>query len=173
MPGFEDLDGRVVIDWPPPAIRWERKLTDTPVLEILPKGRRLSPFVDYLDFSLTYGELCDLFANEDAHREWRARLEAVAGIYLILAEGSGELYVGSASGAGGVWSRWRAYVRTQGHGGNSLLKALLSRDSRFPRGFRFSLLQIFPKTWSREELLKRELMYKAKLGSRAHGLNVN
>jgi hypothetical protein len=125
-----------------------------------------------LEFSLTFSQLRDLFANEEAHREWRARLTAVAGIYLILAEPSGSLYVGSAAGEGGVWERWRQYATT-GHGGNVALRELIERDPAYPERFRFSLLHVLPKTMARSELLRRESLYKIKLGSRAQGLNLN
>jgi hypothetical protein len=35
------------------------------------------------------------------------------------------------------------------------------------------MLQILPKTLSREEVLRREALYKTKLGTRAKGLNLN
>jgi hypothetical protein len=56
-----------------------------------------------LEFSLSHRELKELFSNEGAHRDWRASLSAVGGIYLILAEASGDLYVGSAYGEEGIW----------------------------------------------------------------------
>jgi hypothetical protein len=38
---------------------------------------------------------------------------------------------------------------------------------------RFSLLQILPKTLTRNEVIKPEGLYKHKLGTRAKGLNLN
>jgi len=89
-----------------------------------------------------------------------------------LAEKSGELYVGSASGEGGFWGRWQQYAAS-GHGGNTLLQDLIRSDPGYPSSFRFSVLQILPKTMAREEILRREAIYKRKLGSRARGLNLN
>jgi len=110
--------------------------------------------------------------QESAHREWRARLSAVAGVYLILAETTGELYVGSATGSEGIWGRWRQYAG-DGHGGNETLKALVAENDEYPGSFRFSVLQILPKSMAREDVIEREARFKAKLGSRAHGLNLN
>lgn len=93
---FDDLRDRLVIDWGPGTLAWVQKLENKPVLEITEPGRRLPPFEDYLEFSLTHAQLKDLFENEEAHRDWRAPLSAVAGIYLVLAQKSGNLYVGSA-----------------------------------------------------------------------------
>lgn len=168
--GFEDLEDRIIIDWGTGTRSWCQHLTNKPVVELTPKGRRLPPFDDYLEFSLSYAELKALFASPDAHREWRARLEAVGGIYLILAESTGEQYVGSASGSGGLWQRWQNYAQS-GHGGNVKLRKLIAADPASPNNFRFSILQITPKTISRDALLKREARFMDKLGSRAHGLN--
>ncbi len=171
-PRFDGLRDRLIVDWGLATRSWVQKVSNKPVLEIQEPGRRLPPFDDYLEFSLTFAQLKDLFANEEAHREWRARLSAVGGVYLILAETSGDLYVGSASGEGGVWGRWRQYAAS-GDGGNALLRDLIQRDAAYPDRFRFSLLQVLPKTMARDEISRRESFYKVKLGSRAKGLNLN
>ncbi len=171
--GFEDLEERAIIDWGRGALAWHQRLANKPVLELVPKGRRLPPFDDYLEFSLSYGELQELIAQPEAHRDWHASLVAVGGIYLVLAEDSGNLYIGSASGVGGIWARWAEYART-GHGNNQLLRSLIeSAPATYPRRLRFSVLQILSKTASRDELLERESLFKQKLGSRSTGLNLN
>lgn len=171
-PRFDDLRDRVIIDWGTGTLAWVQNLDNKPVLEILQAGRALPPFEDYLEFSLSYGQLVDLFGNEEAHRDWRIPLGAVAGIYLIVAEGTGDLYVGSASGEGGIWGRWRNYADS-GDGGNARLRELIQRDTNYPKQFRFSVLQTLPKTMAREEVVRRESSYKQKLGKRAACLNAN
>lgn len=170
--GFESLERRLVVDWGEGALQWCQRLRNKPVLELLPAGRLLQPFDDYLEFSLTYQQLIDLFSNEAAHRDWKSPLEAVAGIYLILAETTGHQYVGSAYGASGVWGRWTSYATT-GHGNNKKLVKLLEDDPNYPHRFRFSLLQILPKSMTKEEVIARESLYKRKLGTKATGLNSN
>jgi len=169
---FADLRDRLIIDWGPGALAWCQKLDNKPVLEVLEPGRKLPPFDDYLEFSLTYPELKALFEHEEAHRDWRVSLSAVAGIYLILAQTSGNLYVGSAYGENGIWGRWKNYAAT-GDGGNLQLRKLIRKGSSYPEQFRFSVLQILPKTMARDEVLQRETKYKHKLGTRAVGLNSN
>jgi hypothetical protein len=170
---FTSLEGRVVIDWGPGALAWHQHLKNRPVVEMFPKGRVLEPFTDYLNFSLTYDQLTDLVKNSNAHRDWFSSLSAVSGVYLILAQSTGQQYVGSAYGLEGVWGRWTQYVLT-GHGGNAKLKALLASDSAYPRAFRFSILQVLPKTTAPAEVIRWETLYKSKLGSRdTIGLNVN
>jgi len=170
--GFEHLENRVIVEWGSAAIAWHQKLRNKTVLELTAPGRVLPPFDDYLEFSLTYEDLKRLYASEEAHREWRSRLSAVAGVYLILAETCGELYIGSAYGTEGIWGRWRDYART-GHGDNSLLRDLITSNSDYPNGFRYSILQIVPKSMTRQDVIEREARFKLKLGSRAHGLNLN
>jgi hypothetical protein len=170
--GFAHLERRVIIDWGRGALAWCQRLTNKTVLEITAPGRRLPPFRDYLEFDLSHDELCELYRNENAHPEWRSRLSAVAAVYLILAETSGQLYVGSATGAEGLWGRWREYAKT-GHGNNKLLKRLLSANSSYPKTLRFSVLQILPKSMTREDVIAHEARLKAKLGCLAHGLNLN
>ena len=170
--GFEHLEDRVIIEWGKGTLAWCQRLSNKPVSEILAPGRRLPPFRDYLEFDLSFDQLARLYADEEAHRDWRSRLSAVAGVYLILAQTTGKLYVGSATGAEGIWGRWRDYART-GHGNNELLRELLAGDKEYPAAFRFSLLQILPKTMTREDVIAHEARFKSKLGCLAHGLNLN
>jgi hypothetical protein len=57
---FDELRDRLIIDWGRGALAWVQHLRPKEVLEILPPGRRLPPFDDYLEFSLTYDQLKDL-----------------------------------------------------------------------------------------------------------------
>ena len=168
--GYEDLENRVVIEWGKGALAYVQRLSNKEVVELLPRGQLRPPFRDYLEFTLTHAELKELYDHEDANREWRARLAAVAGIYLILAATTGAQYVGSAHGAEGIWGRWAAYAR-DGHGGNKLLKDLIDNDPAYPAAFSYTILQILPKSFARSEVLAWEQRYKEKLGSRATGLN--
>ena len=172
LPGFESLEHRVIIEWGRATLSWHQHTKNKPVVQILPKGHLLRLFTDYLDFTITHSELRYLFAHEDANREWRARLSAVAGVYLILATTTGQQYVGSAYGAEGLWGRWSAYA-SNGHGGNILLRSLIETGSAYPNSFTYSILQILPKTATLSETLKWERLYKEKLGSTAMGLNAN
>lgn len=170
---FDDLAHRVTIEWGPATQAWVQSSRNKPIIEILEPGAAiLPPFEDYLEFSLSFPQLKQLFASENGHREWRARLQAVGGVYLILAETTGDLYVGSAYGEEGIWGRWRSYSKT-GHGGNQLLRELTKQNPDYPSRFRFSILQILPKTIARNEIIEREKRYKEKLGTRAKGLNLN
>jgi len=169
---FASLEGRVVIDWGSGALAWHQHLRNREIIEIFPSGRLLSPFSDYLDFSLSFNELKQLHSNPAAHRDWRTSLSAVAGIYLILDEVTGHQYVGSAYGVNGFWGRWADYADT-GHGNNKCLADLMSKSDDYPKRFRFSILQVLPKSTKPKEVMRWETEYKVKLGTRVTGLNLN
>lgn len=171
---FADFEGRVVIDWGPSARAWVQKLTpshDKEVVEIRQHGF-VRPFPGYLEFTLPYDELAQILTRPAAHKDWIRALSSVGGVYLISDRRSGDQYVGSAPGSGGILVRWQAYVRT-GHGGNKRLRQLLAKDSRRCRHFEFTILQILDKSISDKEVLERERLFKRKLGTRAFGLNSN
>jgi hypothetical protein len=52
-----------------------------------------------------------------------------------------------------------------------MLKQLVGTSEDYPDCFRFSVLQIVPKTMAREDVIRRETAFKNKLGTRAVGLN--
>ena len=172
LPQYDEFAGRVVIEWGRATRRWAQHMKNKPVIEIIPPGRALQPFPDYLDFTLSHQELQELIENPIVHRDWQSSLSAVAGIYLILAETTGEQYVGSARGHSGIWGRWQQYA-ANGHGGNKLLEELVKDDAAYPNAFRYSVLQVLPKSTKDGEVNHWETQYKLKLGSRAIGLNAN
>lgn len=166
---FDDLARRVVVDWG--ARTWHQWFVDREVLEVLPRGY-VKEFPGYLDFVLNYPELVEIVEHPAANREWHQMLRAVAGIYLITDQQTGDQYVGSAYGAEGVLGRWRTYT-AQPHGGNLRLRELLEQDSNRHRGFQFTLLRTLDKSLSKNEVFAVEATYKRKLGSRVFGLNAN
>lgn len=169
--GYEDLENRVIIDWGKGTRSWVQKLRNKEVIEILPSGQTFPPFSDYLDFTLTHSKLKELYKHRDVNREWRSRLTAVAGIYLILATTTGKQYVGAAYGTEGIWGRWKTYAKN-GHGGNKKLKALVKNNSAYPDSFSYSILQTLPKNFTKNDVQKYEQRYMIKLGSCATGLNI-
>jgi hypothetical protein len=170
--GFEDLEDRLVVDWGKAALAWHQWFSDRAAIEIRPRGRALAPFRDYLRVHLSFADLVRLVDQPDAHRDWVAGLSAVGGIYLIVDGLSGQQYVGSATGTGGIWQRWIQYAKT-GHGQNLRLKGLCDLEAGHPAAFRFSILETFSRTLTRDEALSLEAFFKEKLGTRAFGLNAN
>ena len=104
---------------------------------------------------------------------WRAALSSVAGVYVISDTATGQLYVGSACGEGGIWQRWSDYAYS-GHGGNKEIQALIALDGlERAKNFRYAVLEIADTHASEKDILARESHWKDVLMSREHGLNSN
>jgi hypothetical protein len=107
--------------------------------------------------------------------DWKAALENVKGIYLIVDKSNGKKYVGSAYGDTGIWSRWSCYVRT-GHGGDAgLIELLTGRGLPYAQeNFRLALLEVMPWSTLDQAVLDREKHWKNVLLSRGdYGYNKN
>jgi len=170
--GYESLEGRLVIDWGKAVLSWHQKTRNKPVIEMRRSGNTLDVFKDYLEFTLTHSQLCDIVKNAQNNHEWKSRLTSVAGVYLILDTKTGRQYVGSAYGSSGIWGRWCGYA-SSGHNNNKQLKSLVQSSSNYPDSFTYSILQILPNTTSKSEVIRWEGRHKKKLGTRASGLNSN
>ena len=97
---------------------------------------------------------------------WIQRLSEGRGVYLLACPRTGEMYVGSAKGTGGFWSRWLEY-RRNGHGGNV---ALIGRQ---PTDWTVSVLQVAGSADSADDILAMEATWKVKLQAREFGLSRN
>jgi len=170
---FRELEGRLVVDWGKGTRSWVQHLRDPgkPVIELLPEGY-VAEFPGFAEVMLGHDELVKIVSNADAHREWHRMLASVAGVYLILDTKTGQQYVGSACGSGGLLARWRAYAKTV-YGGNKQMKALAADRPGLAQDLQFAVLQTLPLASTPKEVVDHERRHKAKLGSRAHGLNSN
>lgn len=170
---FEELKDRLVIAWGGATIKWDQWFPkdDKEVIEILPKGY-VRHFPGYLDFILPFDELKTIIEHPDSHHDWHQMLKAVSGVYLIVDDHTGKQYIGSASGEEGILGRFKSYAKTI-HGGNVELKKLLKDNPESARNLNFTLLETLPLSLTPNEVLKREELYKKKLGSRKHGYNLN
>lgn len=175
VPGFEDLEERVVIDWGRGALAWVQWLDESRpkrVIEVLPVGHG-GEFPGYDEVVLRFDELQHIVSESEANHAWHVALGAIAAVYLITDRASGDQYVGSARGADGLLGRWRTYVRTGGHGGNVRLRTLVGDRIARAADLQFSILRTLPLDSARDEVVAVETVYKRKLGSRAFGLNEN
>ncbi|MDP3273669.1 MAG: GIY-YIG nuclease family protein [Deltaproteobacteria bacterium] len=170
-PGFEDLEDRLVIDWGDGRLAWHQWFKDKEVDEVLPHGFVMD-WPSYAEVVLPYADLKSILDSPTGNREWHRRLSAVAGVYCILDQQTGKFYIGSAYGKDGIWGRWKAYADTV-HGGNVVLKKACKERRDFKDHLQFSILQTLSGSTPREEVVALEAGFKAKLGSRAYGLNAN
>ena len=171
MPQFDDMRDRLVIDWGGGTRSWVQRLRPKPVIEILPAGAA-SQFPGYEDVLIEFDELMTIVEQPDATAAWHRARAAVAGVDLIVDLVSGQQYVGSASGEEGILGRWKSYARTR-HGGNKLLRELLSEHPERCRQLQFSILRTLPRSMTATEVGEVESLYKRKLGTRVFGLNGN
>lgn len=170
---FRDLEGRLVVDWGKGTRSWvqNNRQASKPVIELLPAGY-VTEWPGFAEVVLRHDELVKVVENRDAHREWHRMLSSVAAVYLILDTKTGDQYVGSAYGEGGLLGRWRNYAKSA-HGGNKQLKALAAKRPDMARDLQFAILQTLPLASTAKEVVDHERRHKVKLGSRAHGLNSN
>jgi len=168
--GFEDLKDRIIIKWTNPIsyIQWVKN--EMEVIEIHP-GLHYKQFTDYFDYILNFDELKEIVTNQ--YKDWKRMLSVTKGIYLISDTTTGKLYVGSAYGENGIWGRWSDYVKTNGHGNNKTLKDLIEKDPAHGNHFHFSILMLLPSTITPDEAIKKERLFKNKLGTNSFGLNNN
>ncbi len=142
------------------------------VVEIRPEKMQIAAFPGYSSTMLTKPHL-DIVVRQEIE-SWRSALASVAGVYVIADRHTGKLYVGSATGVGGIWSRWCAYSST-GHGNNVELVELLAREgASYADNFQYGVLEIADTHTSVDEILRRESHWKDMLCTRVpHGYNAN
>lgn len=170
-PGATALKGRATLRFSRPSrqsyLKLERWIDGVDLVALSPEPYAIGAFPGFAAVELTMPRLRGLARAQPA--DWRAALSSVSGVYLIV-DGEGRQYVGSATGAGGVWARWMDYAAT-GHGGNRDMKALLASEPEAAESYTFSLLETGDMHVGRDEIVAREMAWTRRLGSRAHGLN--
>lgn len=170
-----EFEGRLVVSFSrtgrQPYLNAENWATEISVAELKAEKLSIAEFPGYRSINLSKGEL-DTIVRQSIE-SWRAALSNVAGVYVISDAASGKLYVGSATGEGGIWQRWNQYAAT-GHGGNKELRELLRETGAISaENFRFAVLEIADIHSSEKELLRRESHWKEVLLTREHGYNAN
>jgi hypothetical protein len=168
-----ELNGRLIVIFERPGrqsyLDAEKWVDQIHLSEILSEPIRIAEFPGYKKINLSRSEL-DAIVSQGLE-SWRIALSNVAGVYLISDTISGKLYVGSATGEGGIWQRWVQYS-AMGHGGNAgLIQLLETEGCERAAAFRFSVLEVADADASWEEILRRESHWKAILLTREHGLN--
>ena len=144
---------------------------DCSINSILPEPMQIAEFSDFKSVLLSRSELALLYRHQ--YPGWRSALSSVAGVYLISDRLTGKLYVGSAYGEGGFWSRWASYNSTC-HGGNSrLVKLLASEGEGAFESFHYSILETCDIGTSPETVIAIENRWKKRLLSREFGYNDN
>lgn len=172
---FAELKARLVVRFIRPGRqsyllmeKWEQEIE---VSEWKAEKVSIAEFPGFKSVDLSKQEL-EIIVR-DGTSSWRTALSSVAGVYLISDIRSGKLYVGSATGEGGIWQRWSQYANS-GHAGNiELIELMKVGGVDSMSGFRFSILEIADPHESPQGMLKRESHWKRVLMTRVHGFNSN
>ena len=157
----------------PEAFLLEKYIGDIHVSELLRESYSGRAFPGYENVSHPFHELESIIRN--SRPDWKAALENVKGVYLVVDTSNGKRYVGSAYGDTGLWSRWSCYIST-GHGWNDELTSIISRHGidYARQHFRFVLLEHRPMKVEDRAIIEREVFWKESLLSRVpFGYNKN
>lgn len=143
------------------------------VKEILPCIFTGEEFQGYDKINLPFRRLKSVFSGE-IMPTYHAALEKITGVYCLTDKKTGKLYIGSATGSGGLAQRWGNYLDTK-HGGNIKLIELYKEkgDKYFEENFTFTLLEYFGLSYDPERIKEREQYWKKCLDTINHGYNDN
>jgi len=168
---LREYENRLVVDWGKGARSWAQKgTTEKPIVAIQPDPKEV--FSGFENLILSYDKLKTIIDDNITYGEWHIALSSVNAIYLIIDRETGQQYIGSSYGEGGLLERWACYVTTQ-HGNDKKIRELICNYPERYHHFQFSILQILPKTVTEKEATKIETLYKNKLLSKKFGMNSN
>ncbi len=174
---YKEYVGRLLIHYPGPGVRGrafylEKHYSNLVVSQIFDKPYSGEAFPGYENIEHGFSQLEAIFKQNK--QDWKAALQNVKGVYLIVDKKNGKMYVGSAFGESGIWSRWSCYIGT-GHGWNDELTALIKANGiDYAREtFQFSILEYRSMKTDDQVLIDREQYWKRVLLSGAFGYNKN
>lgn len=175
LPNQDDLIGRIVVRYKKEhraSYVWGHRYAKyLEIAEITPSRVSVGDFPGYNAVRISHRMLTLIVCHHEP--SWKAALSNVKGVYLISDTSTGKLYVGIASGEGGVWQRWECYAAT-GHGGNTELKNLLAENGTdYANNFQYAVLEIADSHATTEFIENRECYWKDVLLSREFGYNKN
>jgi hypothetical protein len=169
--------GRLLVDYPGPGVQGrafylEKHFSRLKVSQVLEKRYVGEAFCGYENIDHSFSLLEPIFRW--SRHDWKAALENVKGVYLIVDKSNGKAYVGSAYGEAGIWSRWACYIGT-GHGWNDELTKLINTHGiGYAReNFKFSILEYRSMKTDDEVIKSREQFWKGVLLSGKFGYNKN
>ena len=148
-------------------------LDQVTVKEILPCIYSGEQFEGYDNVHLAYHRLEDIFNGKILPTYYEA-LKKITGVYCLTDTKTGKHYIGSATGEGGVASRWGNYLDSK-HGGNvKLIKLYNEKGTKyFEEYFTFTLIEYFGLSYDPTKIVEREQYWKKCLDTINNGYNDN
>jgi hypothetical protein len=157
-------NGKLVIEWPRPAIAWSRwaNKREFPIHAILEDSVLHKVMPDWKDCIWSWTQLGILPAA------WRDKLSEWRGIYYIYDCSDGKAYVGAAYGKDNIFGRWWEHYKALGQGDSVHLR------ERSPENFRFSILERVSQDMEADKVIALETTWKKRLHTQwPSGLNGN
>jgi hypothetical protein len=171
----EEYIGRLLVHYPGPGVRgrafyFENHFNELKVAQLFDKPFEGEAFCGYENVEHSFSQLEAVIKQNKT--DWKAALENVKGVYLIVDSNNGKMYVGSAYGDSGIWSRWGCYIGT-GHGWNDqLTKLIKSKGMDYAReNFYFSVLEFRSMRTDDQAIIDREQYWKRVLRTCEFGYN--
>ena len=168
---LSDLKNRLIINWGKAAISWHQWATNDKEVLAIQENPKYA-FGGYEKVVLSFSELKDIIEDPILYENWHTALASVYAIYLITDITCGKQYIGSAYGSGGLLERWKCYIITKDGGNKGMKDIICSNPDRYEH-FRFSILQVLPKTITEDGVIDIENLYKSKLMTKEYGMNEN
>lgn len=179
---YEDYEKRLIIrindskNLSLSYLRWYNNAQENLNMEVyeIASSTKTLNFTGYQNVSLYHKDLRRIILNEEP--TYKQALSYVKGVYVITDNKTGKLYIGSASGnSDGIWQRWSCYANNlDPTGGNKKLTELFNKSNEYIRqNFKYSILEIFDKKTTQEEILQREVYWKKVFDTIDHGYNNN
>lgn len=143
------------------------------VKEVLPCIYSGETFEGYDRVHLPYSRLASIFEGKILPTYYEA-LGKITGVYCLTDTRTGKLYIGSATGEGGIKQRWSNYLDSK-DGGNKKLVELKRKEGEeyFEKNFTFTLLEYFSLSYDPEKVKERERYWKECLNTVEKGYNAN
>jgi len=174
---FKPFIGRLKLKWQrtgrAKSRLLEKYLNEFEVSEIFKEEYTGEVFCGYEKINHDFHILESIFLS--GKQDWKAALENVKGVYLIMDKSNGKKYIGSAYCGAGIWSRWSCYM-VNGHGHNDELTKLIKEKGKdyARQNFRFALLEYRPMKTDDNDVIARENYWKEVFLSRGeYGYNKN
>ena len=176
---YKGLFGRLVVSYKKGktharhVFRLDKLLPNIKVKEILSCRYSGDKFEGYDNVNLKYSMLKNIFDGK-IMPTYHEALEKITGVYCLTDTSNGMLYIGSATGGGGVWQRWGNYLASK-HGGNVKLRKLhdLKGGAYFEKYFTFTIIEYFGLSYDPNKIKAREQHWKRCFDTIAHGYNDN
>ena len=174
---YKEYIGRLLVAYPGPGVqgrsfRAETYFEHLTVAQILDKPYHGEAFPGYENIAHDFSLLKSIIRQEKL--DWKTALENVKGAYLITDKKNGKMYVGSAYGEMGIWSRWHCYIET-GTGGNKEFIQLIEQFGIYyaMKNFQLSILEYRSVKTDDTVITDREKYWKKVLRTGEFGYNEN